>query len=237
MGIGIAAKFNWFSRLSLGVGLCFFGSWSVGAVPAYQFDHIEETTIYFNQASKSPPLQSIPTGISDLKYLGILNSSENAPPYFLMSGKNCETCEEDQAIYLISPTGKKPSRFVYPGKILDPRTRGILIKSRAFFGKCLNSRKNDVLVVFQDEKVDRRAHPQSSVLVVEAAEPHPKENLLERTLPSIHATLKKVKGKTCAEIEGRNRLMADRPLDLHGHADEKGEEKDESKSEQKDAAD
>jgi hypothetical protein len=147
---------------------------------------------------------------------------------------------DDRMVYVMGPDGAKPTGFVYPGKILEPKTRALLLDSRTFFGRCL-PRRGDVLLIFQKEKIDRRSALQSSVLIAEVQNGKLDETFLERHLPSLSATLKFVKKKICHEIEGRNRLMLSQPLDLHPHSEinhdedsEKDEDKDENRDEEKD---
>jgi hypothetical protein len=187
-----------------------------------EFDRVEEGTLYFRTKTSNPnataaklaPPKPLKSGLFELNYLGDLRPPTGLP-YFVFTGKPCLNCMEEQSVYILRPNAfEKPLSFVYPGKIFDPKTRAILLESRAFYGKCL-PRHGDIYVIFQKEKVDRRSHLQTSVLIAEAAPEHLTETLLERHLPQIKTTLQFVKKKTCKEIEGRKRLMLRKPLDLH----------------------
>jgi hypothetical protein len=181
------------------------------------FDHFDESngTLVFAAPSGTTPPKPLKLDLSEVKHLGTLHPPEGAP-YFLVSGKPCKTCQDQQAIFAIRPNERKPTAFVFPGKILDPKSRGLLLESRAFFGKCLPSH-GDIYIVYQQERVDRRNRLQASVLIGEAAKDHLNETLVDRHAPQLQTTLKMVKRKQCQEIEGRNRLMLSRPLDLHPH--------------------
>ncbi|MEO5969557.1 MAG: hypothetical protein ABIQ95_06485 [Bdellovibrionia bacterium] len=181
------------------------------------FDHADEVkgTLVFSGPSGKVP-KPLKTDLSNVKYFGTLRPQEGAP-YFLVSAKPCKTCQDEEAIFAVRPTDRKPAAFVYPGKILDPKSRALLFESRAFFGKCLPSR-GDLYVVFQQERVDRRSKLQSSVLISEAGKDHLDETLVDRHAPRIQTALQQVKRKQCREVEGRNRLMLSRPLDLHPHS-------------------
>lgn len=195
------------------------------------FDHLEESTVFLRAPQGTTSLKPIKTNLYDLTYIGTIYSREGGLPYFLLSGKPCQNCLDDKIIYAIRPNNPKPTAFVYPGKILDPKNRSLLIESRAFFGKCLANR-GDVFVVFQKERVDRKHNLQSSVYIAEAGRDHLEETLLERRLPTLHTTLQMVKRKNCKEIEGRNRLMLSKPLDLHPHSDlNDDDDDDDSKTE------
>ncbi len=178
-----------------------------------QFDHLEENTVFFKtipaDAPQPPPLK---TKLFELSYLGALQPAESLP-YFFFGGKNCQNCSEDRAIYVLQPSSSKPQTFVYPGKIFETKSRELLLESRAFYGQCLPKR-DPVFVIFQREKIDRRKFLQSSVLIVEPSLHLLEENLLERHLPSIQPTLQRVKKKVCFEIEGRNRIMQSKSLEM-----------------------
>lgn len=190
---------------------------SISTQSSLTFDHLEGSTLFFNSSpdasGEQKPQKFLKTNLFDLNYLGVLKSNEGEP-YFLFSGRPCQNCLENRTIYAIRPSNPKPITFVYPGKIFEPRTRALVLESRAFFGKCL-PHENDVLLVFQKEKVDRRSRMQSSVIKAEISKSYLSERLIEKHLPSINTTLKLVRNKLCREIEGRNRIMLNKPLDLH----------------------
>ncbi|MCM2279163.1 MAG: hypothetical protein NDJ89_13890 [Oligoflexia bacterium] len=156
----------------------------------------------------------IKTDLHDVSYLGALRAGAGELPYFLFSAKPCQDCLQDTSLHLIRPNDSRPQTFTYPGRILDSKTRTLLLESRAFFGRCLTQTPNDVYIVFQKERVDRRRHLQSSVYIAEAGPDHLDERLLERRLPSVSHSLTWVKRKSCREISGRYRMMLRKPLDL-----------------------
>lgn len=193
-----------------------------------EFDRIEQSTIYFKPSPGAPPLKPLKTNLYDLSFLGSLKAPAGGSPYFLFSGKPCENCQVDREIYSIRASAEKPIAFVYPGKILDPATKKLLFESRAFFGQCL-PKKRDVYVVYQTELVDRRRQRRlmNSVFIAEAGREYFQENLIEKRPPSIRPTLQLVKSKKCKEIDGRNRFMLTKPLDLHPHDNGNSDDTDE----------
>lgn len=202
-------------------------SWSSsGTAPnRFEFDRIEQSTLYYKPAN-STSVESLKTHLFELNYLGTLQpSSPEANNYFLFSGKTCQDCLEDKGIFAINPAEQKPVGFVYPGKVFDPKNHALLLEARAFYGKCLHGH-GDVYVVFQKERIDRRAHLQESVFVAEPGLGYLHENLIERHLPRLQATLQAVKKKTCHEIEGRNRVMQKKIVNIHPQADEKDDDDD-----------
>ena len=205
-----------FSFATLG-GLETYGEASVTPAPLpvskVTFDRFEANTLFFKNENGAAP-KPVKTQLAEVLYLGTLNPPKGGLPYFLFSARSCQECLEDKAIYAIQPTSEgKPTSFVYPGKILDPKDKELLLEARAFYGKCL-PHKGDVYVVYQKEKVDRRHQMQPSVFVAEPTENSLEEKLIERHFPKLPTTLQLVKKKSCVEISGRNRVMLSKPLNL-----------------------
>jgi hypothetical protein len=107
-----------------------------------------------------------------------------------------------------------PTYFIEPGRILDPKTQTTNYESRAFIGNCIPGRPPSY-VVFQREKVDRKARLQSSVLVVSAGKDKLEETLFEKQLPRLVTTVQLTKTGACREIEGRNRMMSTQKISLN----------------------
>ncbi|MGK5086715.1 hypothetical protein WDW86_04100 [Bdellovibrionota bacterium FG-2] len=190
-----------------------------------EFYRIEGPTIFFKGKISGQPIAPLKTGLFDLHYLGVIKSSKAENSHFIFSAKPCENCPHENAIYALKPGGGKIANFVYPGKIIDVKRGGVMMESRAFFGKCLRSHPGDVYIVFQKERVDRKKRAQSSVFVASPDEA-PRatttsqhvstldEKLYERNLPRLNQTLALVRSKVCREIPGRNRNAHKRALDV-----------------------
>ena len=170
------------------------------ATPDISFDHVEETTVYFKLPIGMPTPKPLKTGIIDLNYIDVLRP-KGGEPYFIFSGKQCENCGDPRVLYSIRASGGTPLTFVHPGKILEPKTRALLADYRTFIGRCLPN-KGDIIIYYQQEKLDRKRHLQNSVLVVEAGADFLQETLVERNLPRLKNTLALVKRKQCREISG-----------------------------------
>ncbi|OFZ55785.1 MAG: hypothetical protein A2428_18015 [Bdellovibrionales bacterium RIFOXYC1_FULL_54_43] len=185
---------------------------------AIDVDRVEQGTVYFRAPSGAETPRPVKTDLHELRYLGALHDPGGSTPYFLFTGRPCENCAQSSAVYALRPTtgalAHTLTSFVYPGKVLEAKTRAVLLDSRAFFGRCLYREKSDVYVVFQKERVDRRRSLQQSVFIAEPGPEHLDERLLERGLPRLQDTLKLVRAKQCRELDGRNRLMLRKPLDL-----------------------
>lgn len=201
----------------------------IEASAGIEVDRVEGTTIHFRATEGAAP-KPLEIELFDLKELGFLPALEEGDlPWFWFAARPCQDCLQDLGIYAIRPAPGKPDAYVYPGKIIEPKSGNVVLESRAFIGRCLYSRKEPVYVVFQKERVDRRRGLQSSVLVVEAGKDHLEEKLIERRLPRVQDTLKLVKAKKCREIEGRNRRMLSKSIDARSrHAREDDSEDDDS---------
>lgn len=177
-------------------------------------DRIDGTKIFFKEESK--PLG---TDLHEIKPLGWLNPGEGSQPWLLLSAKPCQSCPQDTAVYMLRKDGSKRTHFVFPGRVNDPKSGESVLKSRAFYGKCLSGR-GDVYVVVQEEKVDRRRGMQKSVFVAEPGKDIVNERLHERGYRSmerdaIRLANAKPEKRSCHEIEGKSRLISRKPLDLN----------------------
>jgi hypothetical protein len=184
-----------------------------------EFNRSENGTLYFDVPSGEKVSGSLPAEIHDTELLGRLEPSDGSIPYFLLAGRPCSDCLRDRALFMVRPAAAngpltKPTSFTYPGKLLDPKKRELVFESRAFFGNCLKNRKEDLLVIFQKERVDRRDSLQASVFIAEPGKDRVVEILLESRLPRLNDTLQLVKRKTCREISGRNRMMQTKAFDI-----------------------
>lgn len=220
---------------SLFLTLVTFGALSSGpARPALglEVDRVDGNTVIFKaEAGAAQPVYTpLKTKLFDLKHLGVLHSEEGGKPFVLLMGRAGQnTAADERQLYLIRADGQKFSQFIYPGKILEPKSRQVLYDSRGFYGKCLTGSNKEVYVAFQNERIDRRRHLQPSVFVAEIGKDFVVDKLIERRMPKLQATLKRVKAKACWEIEGRNRLMLRKMMNLDPRkevVDEDDEEKD-----------
>lgn len=202
-------------------------------------DHIDGSTIYYKpiegaQGKPSRIPAPLDTKLFDIKYLGPMSSEEGGLPYLLMSARPCSDCNEEKQIYAVRVDGARSTHFVYPGKILDPKTRAVLFDARSFLGKCL-PHGGQGYIVFQRERLDRRRSLQPSVFTASAGKDFIEEKLIEHHLPGLNTTLAQVKRKQCSEIIGRNRLMLRKKMSLvprrEGKPDDDDDEDEETTKE------
>lgn len=227
-------------RLLSLLSFCFLWLVSASAYASndFQVQIGDDQTISFTAAAstKQAAPKPVKPGLFDLTYIGALSPSVESMPYFLFGGNPCKTCSAERALYLIRPSASsstpKITSFVQPGKIFDPKSRALVMESRAFYGHCLTSHgddADDVYVVFQKERIDRRHSLQLSVFVADASGDFLRERLIERGMPSINRTLSLVRSKKCHEIEGRNRVMVLKPHGLNWRNLQPSDEDDEDK--------
>lgn len=187
-------------------------------------DHIEKSTVYFRggpSGKETPPLS---LDASNMTPIGMLRAVSGGNPYFLVYGRPCKECVAESMILAFQATSPKLYKYVGPGRVIDHKTHSVVMESRAFWGRCLMRKSEDVLVVFQKERVDRKRAPQASVFfaepavdAVQAGKPleHLHETLLERHEPRIADTFKLIRSKACHEIESHDRMTARHPIDLN----------------------
>lgn len=179
-------------------------------VEPWEIIEIRET----DQGSEIHVAQATPEWIK-VPYFGLqhLSTLKGDPetvkaPYLLFTGKTCKSCDEDPSVFVVRAEGGKSTQFVYPGTIRESRNGSVLMTSRAFYGKCLTSTKNDVYVVFLREKIRKKRRLWRSVFIAEPGPEYLREKLIEYRLPSINHTLYRVRTKQCTEISGVNRKTA-----------------------------
>jgi hypothetical protein len=196
------------------------------------FDRIEKSQIFFKTGAAVPKPIVVKSDLFDLRYIGTI-APATGEPYFYFAAKPCENCNADVALHAVRPSQGKVASFVYPGRILEPRTKAVVLDSRAFLGRCLPG-YGDVFVVFQKEKVGKkRPHVAPSVYIAEAAPEFLREKLLEKGRPDLNRTLKLVRAKQCHEIDGKNRVSSSISLsgsDRHSGASDASDADDDDDS-------
>jgi len=130
----------------------------------WYFDKIIGQTIYFkfNKQFK--------TNLYDLKYIGQLKTKSKAP-YLILSGRNCNECDENISIFIHSPSDgpmkneARQTRYSYPGKELDYATNKLIFESRMFYGDCLNNKNESV--VWLQKNLNEKGVFENELLTVE----------------------------------------------------------------------
>lgn len=196
-----------------------------------EFDQVDGSKIVLKHGGETPePRITIETKLKEMKFMGILRGPTERV-WVLAAGKLGNELSAESHIFAFPSDKTKSTHFSYPGKILDPKTRATLFESRAFFGKCMTG-PGEEYIVFQRERLDRKRSLQPSVFIAKPGPTYLTEEIIERRLPNIQTTLKLVKSKQCFEIEGRNRLMLRKAMDLKPRRGMNDEEEEEEAAEE-----
>jgi hypothetical protein len=99
-----------------------------------------------------------PTGLYDAALLGQL-PAVGKEPYLVFSGRSCVECDENQSVYIHSPSDGSmkgrglDARSTYPGNYYAYDTGKLVARVRMFIGRCIDSAQ-EAAVWFVHEKVD-----------------------------------------------------------------------------------
>jgi hypothetical protein len=219
---------TWTTGQFLGLTICAALAQPLASQAAIEIDRVESGTVYFKASEGDSAPEPLKTDLVDITPLGSLAPKAGAP-FFLVAADPCKSCGQDRSLYLLKPPQGRQATFVYPGKIIDSKTRVVLLESRAFYGRCIPG-KGDVYVSFQKERIPkkRRTSVQESVYVAEIEDGKLEDKLLHRDwrhrAPSIDTALRRVRAKECREVEGRSRMT--KPLGQLKHVGDEEEEED-----------
>jgi hypothetical protein len=85
---------------------------------------------------------TLKTTLNDLEYLGQFKY-KNDPPYLLLSGVDCDTCDAGISLYIHSPKDGEllvkhgESTYSLAGKLFDFMDNSLVYESRVFYGEVL----------------------------------------------------------------------------------------------------
>ncbi len=122
------------------------------------------------------------TNLYNLAYIGYL-PAENKPPYFILSGTDCDQCDENISIYIHSPADGDISNNEYggqiqlPGKEFDWEKHKLLADYRMFYGDCFAD--NDACVVWEQKELNDKGKFVKSIFVVEIKADSLKESKID----------------------------------------------------------
>lgn len=157
----------------------------------WDFSHVEDKKIMFKNG------ESYETNLFDLKYIGEL-SAKNKAPFLILSGRSCDSCDENISIFIQSPSDgfmKKESeqpRYSYPGQEFDYATNDLIFESRMFLGKYAGFGPS--IIWIQKDLINK---PQNSIMILFV-----KDNKLTHTyLPFQSQTVDEII-KSCSELKG-----------------------------------
>jgi hypothetical protein len=109
----------------------------------WTFDRVDGTKLVFKEGP------SFDTELVNLEYIGQIETDQKAP-FFIYSGRDCDECDANTAIYFHSPrhgqlnVGNGENRYGYPGRERDYETDSLIYQARAFYGEVLKGVKGIV---------------------------------------------------------------------------------------------
>ena len=104
----------------------------------WTFDTVKNRTLLFKNGL------SFETGLYEIEYIGQISCDKKAP-FLIYSGRDCDKCDANIAIYIHSPSDgtlaiqNGQNRYEYPGALKFYEDNRLLQTSRAFFGQVLDN--------------------------------------------------------------------------------------------------
>jgi hypothetical protein len=163
---------------------------------AWYFEKVIGQTLYFKNN------KTFKTNLFDLHYIGQLKAKHKAP-YLILSGRNCNECDENISIFIHSPSDgpmkneAEQITYSYPGKEFDYATNKLIFESRMFYGDCIVN--TNECIVWVQKKLNDNGVFKNSTLTVEVNNDKLKESIESKD----SITLKKLFLK-CKELPGIN---------------------------------
>jgi hypothetical protein len=140
--------------------------------------------------------------------VGRLRATHKAP-YYIMSGRACDGCDANIAIYIHSPSDgrmgvdREQPRFPYPGRETFYEDGTLQYEARMFFGDCAAELPNAVL--WFQRRPDEAGRWRSSVLVARVEQDTLTVATLDAAAPSVAEAEAAVRGGSCRELPGVDR--------------------------------
>jgi hypothetical protein len=157
------------------------------------------STLIFKEGPK------IVTDLFELEYLGQIDKDEKAP-FLIYSGRDCDECDANIAIYFNSPrngklqVGAGQNAYGYPGKERDYLTDSLLYEARAFYGEVFKGVQG--IVWFQKTLMEDGSF-QPNIFLAKIVEDSIADKSLKFTNQLLQETLALHKAGKNKEIQGR----------------------------------
>lgn len=148
------------------------------------------------------------TTLYDQAVVGRLPATRKAP-YYIMSGRACDGCDANVAIYIHSPSDgrmgvdREQPRFPYPGRERFYEDGTLQYEARMVFGDCAAEHPNAVL--WFQRRPDEAGRWRSSVLVARVQQDTLTVTTLDTVAPSVAEAEDAVRRGTCKEVPGVDR--------------------------------
>lgn len=137
------------------------------------FDQIKGQTIYFKNGKQ------FTTNLFNLHYIGQLNT-ENKDPYLIISGTNCNECDENLSVFIHFPSDgpmqseAEQTRYNYPGNERDYMNGQLNFSARMFYGNC---DPNNRSVVWLQKSLNDNAAFEYAIFKVEVVDDRLQESM------------------------------------------------------------
>lgn len=151
--------------------------------------------------------KSFQTGVFNPRYIGQL-PVQGKSPYLIFSGRGCQECDANNAIYIHSPDdgpmlgSERDPRYEYPGRYRAIETGRLARTVRMFIGQCLTSTK-PVVLWFESYRAETGKWVRG-VYVAEVISGRLETQEISNQKPTTKQVLVKVGQKTCRELKGVN---------------------------------
>jgi hypothetical protein len=147
------------------------------------------------------------THLYNCKYIGQV-PNDNTSPFLIVSGTDCDECDENISIYIHSPSNGQlkvengENRYQMPGTERDFETKQLLYKARAFYGEVLPHTRG--VLWYQEQLMENNSWRRSLYLVSLIHGVKQENELKDRG--RLQQTLELLKQGRCKEITGTNYL-------------------------------
>ena len=184
-------------RWNYDLAICEFEAASASPA-AWHFDKVEGSSLVFKDG------QRLETHLFELAYIGQI-SVDNQAPYLIFSGRDCDGCGANIAVYIHSPANGRlivdqgQNRYQYPGIEKDYLTDSVLYTARAFYGQVL---ENVYGVIWYENRRLENGEMGQSVFLSRLTNGALHDTTFEDR-GEIAQTLALYKQGLCAEIEGQ----------------------------------
>jgi hypothetical protein len=149
----------------------------------------------------------VETGLAEAKLIAELTSLSRQR-YLLIAGRHCTECDENTALYLgkVTKQGLPPHwsdvRNDYPGVSSDYETHELILRTKAYFGRCI-ANTGDQVIWFVDFPTDSGdSWTPGSEYQTNLDDGGPNTDITQRGQPDLENVMKQVKLGQCHEIAG-----------------------------------
>ena len=144
------------------------------------------------------------TNLFELEYIGQI-PRKNKAPFLIFSGRDCQDCDANIALYIHSPSDGKivvesgQNRYTYPGTEKDYQSDTVIYTSRAFYGQVL---ENVHGAIWYENSLLENGKMRKDIFLSYIVNGLLKDSIYEDK-GEIRETINLMKKGLCKEIQGR----------------------------------